>query len=249
MLFTQSLHMVLLPGLLNDSRLWQHQTSGLSDIANIWVGDLTKATSISAMAKSVISRAPAEQFVLAGLSMGGYVALEIMRQAPERILALALLDTSARPDSSKTKENRRQSIELAETDFPAVIDALLPKLVHPAHLGNEVLINNITEMATSLGKDTFIRQQKAITNRIDSQPFLYHIKCPTLVLCGRDDAITPLGVHQEMVAEITNSELVIIEDCGHLSALEQPLQVNEALSQWLLKINVNAAAQLQPGFI
>lgn len=248
MLFTQSLHMVLLPGLLNDSRLWQHQTSGLSNIANIWVGDLTKATSISAMAKAVISRAPAEQFVLAGLSMGGYVALEIMRQAPERILALALLDTSARPDTPTTKENRRQSIELAETDFPAVIDALLPKLVHPAQLGNAVLINSITEMATSLGKDTFIRQQKAIANRIDSQPFLYLIQCPTLVICGRDDAITPLGVHQEMVAEITNSELVIIEDCGHLSALEQPSRVNKALSQWLLQINVTAA-QMQRGFI
>lgn len=248
-LSTQLPHLVLLPGLLNDSRLWQHQMSGLSGTANMWVGDLTKATSISAMAKAVLSRAPAEEFVLAGLSMGGYVALEIMRQAPERILGLALLDTSARPDNRQTKENRRQSIELAETDFPAVIAALLPKLVHPAQLDNVVLTNCITEMAISLGKDTFIRQQKAIMERIDSQAFLARIQCPTLVICGREDVITPLAVHQEIVAEITNAELVIIDDCGHLSALEQPLRVNEALTQWLLQFNASAAAKMQTEFI
>jgi pimeloyl-ACP methyl ester carboxylesterase len=249
MLSTQLPHLVLLPGLLNDSRLWQHQTSGLSNIAHTYVGDLTKAMSISAMAKAVLSRVPAEEFVLAGLSMGGYVALEIMRQAPERILGLALLDTSARPDNRQAKENRRQAMELAVTDFPAVITALLPKLIHPAQLDNAGLINSITEMAISLGKDTFIRQQKAITDRIDSQPFLSRIQCPTLVMCGREDAITPLGVHQDMATEIANSELVIIEECGHLSALEQPSRVNEVLAQWLLQFNPPPSIQMQQGFL
>lgn len=243
MLSTQSLHMVLLPGLLNDARVWQHQTSGLSSIANIWVGDLTKATSINAMAKAVIARAPADQFVLAGLSMGGYVALEIMRQVPERIIALALLDTSARPDNRQTRENRRQAIKLAETDYPAVIAALLPKLIHPAQLDNEMLVSSISLMAMSLGKDTFIRQQNAIAARIDSRPFLARIQCPTLVMCGREDAITPLALHQEMVTEIANSGLVIIDNCGHLSALEQPSRVNEALKHWLSLIHADPTTE------
>lgn len=242
-------HLVLLPGLAHDARLWQHQTSGLANVAIPWVGDLTKEKTISDMASAVLSKAPARQFALAGLSMGGYVALEIMRQAPERVLALALLDTSAKSDNTQALYNRHQAIELAETNFPAVIDALLPKLIHPMHMDNQVLIDCITEMAFSLGKDIFIRQQNAIATRIDSQPFLSHIHCPTLILCGREDNITPLDVHQDMASKITDSKLVIIEDCGHLSALEQPLRVNEALTQWLLQINAPGTPQIQTAFI
>jgi pimeloyl-ACP methyl ester carboxylesterase len=235
-------HLVLLPGLLHDARFWQHQTSGLANVATTWVGDLTKEKSIHDMASAVLSKAPAKKFALAGLSMGGYVALEIMRQAPERIKALALLDTSAKIDNTQALYNRYQSIERAEINFPSVIEALLPKQIHPAHMDNQVLVDSITEMAFNLGKDTFIRQQNAIATRIDSRPHLSRIQCPTLILCGREDAITPLEVHQEMANKIVGSKLVVIEECGHLSALEQPLRVNEALMQWLLKINLSKAA-------
>lgn len=236
MFTTQYPHLVLLPGLLNDSRVWQHQASGLTDHAHVYIGDLTKANSIEAMAASVLSNAPVERFALAGLSMGGYVALEIMRQAPERILALALLDTSARPDTPTSIDNRRAAIELAEMDFHSVINDLMPKQLHPAHLKDEVIVTVIEDMAIGLGKDVFIRQQKAIANRIDSLPFLHQINCPTLVLCGRDDAITPIGLHQEMVTKINEAGLIIVDDCGHLSPIEQPTRVNEALAQWLGKI-------------
>jgi pimeloyl-ACP methyl ester carboxylesterase len=248
-LSTQLPHLVLLPGLACDARLWQHQTSGLSHIATTWVGDLTKGSSISEMAKNVLLKAPAKQFALAGLSMGGYVALEIMRQAPERILGLALLDTSPKPDSPESLENRRKSIERAKTDFPGVIDALIPKLIHPAQLDNQELTNCITEMATNIGRDVFIQQQKAIAERIDSQPFLSDIQCPTLIICGREDAITPIEISQEMTNKIKGSHLSIIDDCGHLSALEQPLSVNEAMAQWLLQISSPTTAPIQPGFI
>lgn len=231
-------HLILLPGLLTDFRLWQHQAAGLGEIAHISVGDLTNGSTIKELAEDVLGNAPTEQFALAGLSMGGYVALEIMRQAPERVLALALLDTSARPDTPTALENRQVAIELAQTNFDKVIAELMAKQLHPTHLEDEILVGMLTDMATSLGSEVFIRQQHAIAGRIDSLPFLQNIQCPTLVLCGREDAITPLGVHQEMVSAITDSGLVIVDDCGHLSAVEQPTRVNEALTQWLGNIEL-----------
>lgn len=236
MLAAQCPHLVLLPGLVNDSRVWQHQVAGLADIAQVSVGDLTKGHTIAEMASDILACAPPGPFALAGLSMGGYVALEIMREAPERILALALLDTSARPDSLIALDMRSEAIEQAEGNYQAVIEGLMPKQLHPLHMEDAELVSMITDMAMSLGNKIFIRQQRAIAERIDSIPSLALIKCPTLVLCGRDDAITPIGLHQEMVTAIEGAGLIIVSDCGHLSALEQPLRINEALTQWLTKI-------------
>lgn len=233
---TQCPPLVLLPGLVNDARLWQHQAAAFADIAHVSVGDLTKGHTIAEMAADVLASAPVGQFALAGLSMGGYVALEIMRQAPERILALALLDTSARPDTPTALEKRSEAIAQAESNYQAVIETLMPKQLHEVHLQDHALVSLITDMAMSLGNKTFIRQQHAIAGRIDSLPFLAQIKCPTLILCGREDAITPIGLHQEMVTAIEGSGLCIVDECGHLSALEQPGRVNDALAQWLAKI-------------
>lgn len=229
-------HLVLLPGLLNDARLWQHQVTALSDVIHTSVADLTTSDSIASLATAALSRISTEYFALAGLSMGGYVALEIMRQAPERVMALALLDTSARSDTLGATEGRRQAMKQAETDFQAVLATLLPKLVHPSHLNDASIVEIITAMATSLGKETYIRQQNAIISRIDSRPFLDKIKCPTLVLCGRQDMITPIEVHEEMVNGIVGANLVIVENCGHLSALEQSKQVTAALEKWLFVV-------------
>ncbi|AQT60430.1 alpha/beta hydrolase [Cellvibrio sp. PSBB023] len=226
-------HLLLLPGLLHDARVWQHQTAGLANIAHVSVGDLTKATSIAGMAASVLSRAPAGAFALAGLSMGGYVALEMMRQAPERITGLALLDTSARTDTPTTRENRYAAVQSAQTHFQQVVDELIPKQLLPAHFDDVWLVNLIHSMANDLGEQVFSRQQHAMAKRINSFPFLHLIRCPSLVLCGREDGITPIGLHQEMVNEIPGAGLIIVNDSGHLSVLEQPLRVNEALSQWL----------------
>jgi len=228
--------LLLLPGLLNDARLWEAQVLGLADIADIRIADLTRANSITALAAAALAQAPAPRFALAGLSMGGYVALEIMRQAPERILGLALLDTSARPDTEEATQNRRKLIKLADKGFTAVVNGLLTKMVHPAHLQDSVTRDIFTAMALNVGKEAFVRQQEAIMGRIDSRPFLEKMNCPTLVLCGHDDLITPVQVHEEMAAAIPQASLVIIEECGHLSPLEQPQQVNDAVEQWLQRI-------------
>jgi len=227
------LNLVLLPGLVNDARLYENQVVELSHAADTTVGDVSGADSMPALAAAILAKAP-PRFALAGLSMGGYVAFEIMRQAPERVSALALLDTSARPDTEESSANRRRLMELAEKDYETVIDTLLPKMLHPAHLKDASKAGVFKAMARSVGKDAFLRQQRAIIGRIDSRPHLNKIKCPTLVLCGREDAVTPVEIHQEISAGIAGSALTVVEECGHLSPLDQPRAVASALQKWLL---------------
>ncbi len=185
------------------------------------------------MAARVLAGAP-ERFALCGLSMGGYLALEIMRQAPARIDRLALLDTQARADSQEACERRLSLMALAEhSGLADVVARLLPLLVHPDGLTDEHLTSNIRSMAEGVGKDGFLRQQRAILSRIDSRPSLAAIACPTLVLCGRDDALTPRDLHEEIAAAIPNATLVVLPRCGHLSPLEQPAVVTAQLRIWL----------------
>ena len=225
--------LVLLPGLLCDAALWRHQTATLGDAAAFTMGDFTHDDSIEAMARSVLIEAP-ETFALAGLSMGGYVALEIMRQAPERVTRLALLDTSARPDTPEQTERRGGLIELARMgQFKGVTPRLLPMLIHPDRLGDAELTGTVMAMAERTGKDAFLRQQSAILKRVDSRPHLAAMRCPALVLCGRQDTLTPLEAHQEMADAIPRASLVVVEDCGHLATLEQPHAVSAALRYWL----------------
>lgn len=225
--------LVLVPGLLCDERLFWHQAGHLRDLAEPVVADVTEGSSVSEMAGAVLDAAP-ERFSLAGLSMGGYVALEIMRAAPERVERLALLDTSARADSPEQTEARRQLIQLAQNDrFEEVPRELLPRLVHPDRLGDVRLADTVFGMADAVGPEAFVHQEAAIINRPDSREDLPDIACPTLVLCGREDALTPVHLHEEMAALIPGSQLLVIEECSHLSTLERPGEVTGALREWL----------------
>ena len=225
--------LVLLPGLLCDAALWHGQIAGLADVAESSVADLTRDDSLVAMARRVLQAAP-PQFALAGLSMGGYCAFEVMRQAPERVLRLALLDTGARADTPEQASRRRGLIELAEKgEFKGVTPRLLPLLVHPDRLKEKELVGEVMTMAERIGKDAFLRQQKAIMGRIDSRPSLANIKCPTLVLCGREDVLTPRVLAEEIAAGIPSARLDLIDHCGHLSAMERPDAVTAELRQWL----------------
>ncbi len=226
-------HLVLLPGLLNDAALWRHQIDHLADIAEITVGDLTKDNSITAMAERVLASAP-RTFCLAGLSMGGYVAQEIMRQAPERVERLALCDTNSRADTEAQTQTRRELIRLADIGrFKGVTPRLLPNLIHPDHLKDENIAGAILQMAERVGQGAFKQQQEAILGRKDWRQDLEAIRVPTLVLCGRQDKLTPLELHQEMHAHILGSRLVVIEDAGHLPPLEQPHAVTAVFRYWL----------------
>ena len=227
--------LVLLPGLLCDAALWAPQVEALSDVCRPWVGDLTRDDTIAGMARRVLSEAPTERFALAGLSMGGYVAMEIMRQAPQRVTRLALLDTRARLDTPKETERRRELIGIARSErgFTPITNRMLPLLVHPERIKDGPLASIIRGMAERTGVDGYVRQQTAIMSRADFRRDLPRVARPTLILCGRQDVLTPLEMHEELARLIPDATLVIIEHCGHLSTLERPAEVNTALRAWL----------------
>jgi pimeloyl-ACP methyl ester carboxylesterase len=226
-------NIVLLPGLLNDASVFSELLAALSTEASVEVGDLTLADSIAELAASVLQAASAPRFVLLGLSLGGYVAFEIMRQAPERVAGLVLMDTTARPDTPAAQAKREAQIKLAATDLDAVIEQLLPLLSHPDRLNLPAVRGVIQSMASGLGKTVFERQQRAIMARPDSRPTLATIACPTLILCGRDDLITPPELSTEMADGISHVRLEIIEQCGHLASLDQPKIVGKLMLDWL----------------
>jgi pimeloyl-ACP methyl ester carboxylesterase len=231
---TESLPLVLIPGLLCTEALWRPQIEHLSDVAEAWVPKTSRHDNISRTAEDILAAAPA-QFALAGLSMGGYVAFEILRQQPSRVRKLALLDTNARADVPEQAARRRAAMQRAKEqgNLRGVVDELMPILLHPDRLRDRTLTRLIHDMADEIGVDGYIRQQTAIIERPDNRPFLSRIDCPTTVIVGRQDALTPPKVAQEMADGIPGAEIAVIEDCGHLSTLERPEAVNAELRRWL----------------
>ncbi len=223
---------LFLPGLLCDAALYAAQVEGLADVADSQVADLTKDDSVEAMAARALAAAPAA-FALVGLSMGGYVAFEIMRQAAGRVTHLALLDTSAKPDTDEKRERRRALMDLASRGkFKGVTPKLMPSLVAPAHQTGPIA-DEVLAMAGRVGKDAFLRQQTAIMNRPDSRPTLTHIAVPTLVGVGALDQLTPPAEAEEMHSLALGSTLKYFEGAGHLSTMERPAEVTAALRAWL----------------
>jgi pimeloyl-ACP methyl ester carboxylesterase len=225
--------LVLLPGLINTRRVFEHQIEALSDIADCIVPELWHHETIAAMADAALAMAP-PSFSLLGFSMGGYVAFEIMRRAPQRVERLALMDTQATPDSAESTRRRRALLDQASIGrFKGVQRTLLPQLVHSRHIEDPAVIQPIFDMAQEIGADGFVREQRAIIDRADSRHTLVDIDVPTVVIVGRQDQVTPLPRSQEMAADIANSRLVVLEECGHMSPLEKPTEVTEALRRWL----------------
>lgn len=225
--------LVLGPGLMNDKRLWEHQFEHLADIADMTMVDTTQDDSLVDMATRMLDAAPPE-FAYAGLSMGGYMAFEMMRMAPERVTKLALLDTSARDDPPERTAVRKEMIGLAESgDYDTVKKNSLPILLHPDRVDDPTYVDIAYGMADRIGPKVFIQQMTAIMNRRDSRPILGDIDTPTTVICGRQDQGTPLEVSEEMAEMIPNARLCVVEDCGHLSTIEQPEAVTALMRDWL----------------
>jgi pimeloyl-ACP methyl ester carboxylesterase len=227
-----TLPLLLLPGLLCDARLWRDQAEALSAAREVRVADLTQDDTIAAMATRALAAAP-PRFAVAGLSMGGYVAFEIWRQAPERVARLALLDTSAQPDTEEQSRRRRGLIALARTgQFRGVTPRLLPLLLAPANQEGP-LAAEVMEMAGRVGRDAFLRQQAAILARVDSRPDLPAITVPTLVAVGEHDALTPPERAREIAAGIHGAQLAIIPHAAHLPTMEEPDATTALLRSWL----------------
>ena len=226
---------VLLPGLLNTRRVYESQIAELADSADAIVPELWHYDSIGAMAQATLDAAP-ERFALGGFSMGGYVCFEILRRAPERVERLALMDTQAAPDTPEASARRRGFIEQTRLGrFHGVQPSLLPTIVHHSRLQDQSVVQPIVEMAAEVGADGFCRSQTAMIARADSRHLLVEIKVPTLVLVGRQDQATPLPRAEEMAADISHSQLMVLEECGHMAPLEKPAEVSAALRRWLTR--------------
>lgn len=224
---------IFVPGLLCTAALWAAQIDALQDQADIIVADITRHDSLAALAADVLAEAP-DRFALAGLSMGGYVALEMMRRSPERVSRLALLDTNARADDPAATERRRAAMDKARGgDFDGVLEDLIPLLFHPDAVAEGTLGATFRDMGRAVGPDAFGRQMTAIMGRPDSRPDLPAITVPTLVLCGRQDALSPPDWHREMASAIDGAELVVLEGCGHMAPMEKPEETTAALRRWL----------------
>jgi pimeloyl-ACP methyl ester carboxylesterase len=220
----------LIPGLLCDDFVWRHQKAALAGYGEVRIPELWRFRSLTAMAEQVLQDAP-RTFNLAGHSMGGRVALEIYRLAPERVERLALLDTAAHPAAPGEEEKRQELVDLARREGMAALAARwLPPMLHPHHGG---LYDELAAMVRRATPESFENQQRALLDRPDARPVLLRVDCPALVLCGREDAWSPVALHEEMAAAIRGARLVVTEECGHMSTVEQAEAVTAAMRDWL----------------
>lgn len=223
-------NILLLPGMMCDARLWHFQAAALPQ--PVFHAETTRADNFPTMAEQVLAVSP-QRFALAGLSMGGILAFEIWRQAPERVTHMALLDTNPHAEIPERKALRPQQIEtaLAGGLRELAIESLKPLYLAEAHRDNEGLLGTILDMALDLGPEVFRRQSLALRDRVDSVPTLATIDCPAVVICGDEDTLCPIEYHRLMAEKIPRARLVVVENCGHLSSLEQPEVVTEELRQ------------------
>lgn len=225
--------LVFVPGLGCTEQVFAAQVAALGADRQILVADQRRDPTIPAMARSVLDQAPA-RFGLAGHSMGGYVALEVLRQAPERVSRLALLNTGARADPPEARDRREELIALARSGRLAEVNEILwPRLVHRDRSGDRSLRETVDAMLQETGVEAFIRQQRAIMGRADQRELLSQAAKPTLVLVGDADAITPVELSREMAGLLEEPTLVILPRCGHMAPIERPERVTHALRTWL----------------
>jgi pimeloyl-ACP methyl ester carboxylesterase len=222
---SDSAPILLVPGLNCSSRLYAAQVPALWRLGPVMVADHRRGETMAEIARLILATAPG-RFRLAGFSMGGYLALEIMRQAPDRVIKLALIDTSARPEVPQQTERREKLIALAAAGrFLEVNDVLWPLMVDPSRLQEALLRAEMDVMAEEVGAEAFIRQERAIIGRADSRPSLAAIQCPALMICGESDQLTPPGHAEEIAKGIGGARLAMIAGCGHMSPMEKPEEV------------------------
>ena len=223
---------VLVPGLLCSSEIFAAQIPALWPSGPVTVASTLEGQRIEETAASILRAAP-PRFALAGISMGGYICFEIMRQAPSRVSKLALIDTSARPDTIRQTDARLQALAEARIRFMPAALLSLANLLHPRRRGDLDLLEINMRMARAVGLEGYERQLLIAISRPDSRPLLSAINVPTLVLVGDSDPLTPPAHSQEIVAAVGGAKLEVVPDCGHLSPIEQPELVSQALGQWL----------------
>ena len=229
----ESLPLVLVPGLTCTARLYAPQVVALWRYGPVTVADHRRDSDIKTIAARILKDAP-PRFALAGLSFGGYIAFEMMRQASARIAKLALLDTSARPDTAEQTAGRKVQIAMAQTGrYGEIADLSIPRYLHRDRQSDPAMTGIVRQMIDETGAEAFVRQLQAIMSRPDSRPLLASIRCPTLVLVGDGDLATPPELNKEIADGISGARFVVVPECGHLSTIERPEAMNAALAAWL----------------
>jgi len=239
--------LILVPGLACDAEVWAAQAAALADLAAIRIADHRALDSLGAMAEAIIEAAP-PRFAIAGHSMGGRVALEVVRRAAQRIDGVALLDTGARPmpageAGQRERTEREALVALARREGMGAVARrwLQIPMVYLERLTDRTLIERIVAMFERKSPQVFAAQVRALIDRPDAMPLLPGIASPTLVLCGADDAWSKVAAHQEMAAAIPRSTLVTVALCGHMATMERPVEVNGALRSWLERLGAGRA--------
>lgn len=228
---------LLLPGFMLDARLWDDVHTGLEAFGKLSFGDITQDDSLEAMAKRVLLNAP-PRFVLVGFSMGGYVAQWIYKFAPERVIALIFMNTSAHQQSAADVAKTQVQIDLAKQyPFKGLTKRALASSVDPDRTSDQALLNRLQTMAIDNGKDVFIRQLSAMRN--DGYEDLQKVQCPTLIIASRNDQMRSVEESQQMADRISHSKLVVMEHCGHMTPLEKPVELLEVLSSWFKGLIIN----------
>ena len=224
---------LLVPGLVSSPGIYAPIVPALWQMGPVMVANHIRDDSMAAIARRILAEAP-PRFALAGHSMGGYIAFEIVRQAPERVLRLALINTQAHADTPEATTRRRSQMTRAQAgEYRAILDELFSGFVHPSRRERADLRQLVYDMGDDVGVEGFVRQQTAIIARPDSRPTLAAIACPTLVLTGDEDNTIPNKLSKEMADGISGAKLVILPNCGHLPQPEQPEATAKAMVEWL----------------
>jgi pimeloyl-ACP methyl ester carboxylesterase len=240
-----TLQVVLVPGLLCDASIWAAQIAALKSHADVAVADLSQLDSLEDMARAALGLREGPVVVI-GHSMGARVALEMFRAAPNRIAKLGLLDTGVHPVRDGEEADRQVLVDLAfKRGMRALADRWLPPMVHKTRRSDPLLMEPLKAMVMRATPEQHHRQIRALLNRADARPLLPTIRCPTLVMVGRQDCWSPVAQHEEIASLAPHARLMIIEDSGHMSPVEQPDQVSNLLLSWLGFGDVTKAS-LQP---
>lgn len=238
---TELTPLLLLPGLMNDERVWSPIQAAIPVGRHVHIAPTHLSATVGDSALEAVAAMPAGQFAVAGFSLGGYVALEVCRLAPERIVGVALLDTGARADSDDAKLARVRMVQAMSSGtatLEQIAGSFAARVVHPSRLHDKELLTLLADMASTVGSDGFARQQHAAMSRADSRDLLAGLQVPALVLCGREDQVTPLELSDEMASLLPDAQLVTVEKSGHMATLEQPGVVVAAVLRWLERVDI-----------
>jgi pimeloyl-ACP methyl ester carboxylesterase len=229
---------------MNDERVWAPVLAALPTRRHVHIAPTHLFASTAESAHAAVLAMPAGRFAVAGFSLGGYVALEACRQAPGRIAGVALLDTGARADSDDARQSRQRMVEAmgsGTATLEQIAMGFAARVVHPSRLDDKPLLTLLADMAATVGGEGFARQQHAAMNRPDSRDLLAGLQVPALVLCGREDQVTPLALSEEMAALLPDAEMVTVEQSGHMTTLERPDAVIAAVLRWLERVDTALA--------